>query len=82
MEVGLVAHILGWSREGVLVLQLYDTVGYFDKSRAEEKMLEYKTNLVFWQVSNDSPEGINLGQQLVEEGLAQYLSCNTNSDPG
>jgi len=58
MEVGLVAHILGWSREGVLVLQLYDTV------------------------SNDSPEGINLGQQLVEEGLAQYLSCNTNSDPG
>ena len=41
MEVGLVAHILGWSREGVLVLQLYDTVGYFDKYRAEEKMLEY-----------------------------------------
>ena len=39
MEVGLVAHILGWSREGVLVLQLYDTVGY--KSRADDKMLEY-----------------------------------------
>ena len=38
MEVGLVAHILGWSREGVLVLQLYDTVGYFDKSRAADKM--------------------------------------------
>ena len=41
MEVGLVAHILGWSKEGVLVLQLYDTVGYFDKSRADDKMLEY-----------------------------------------
>ena len=39
MEVGLVAHILGWSREGVLVLQLYDTVGYFDKSRADDKKM-------------------------------------------
>ena len=42
MEVGLVAHILGWSREGVLVLQLYDTVGYFDKSRAADKCRNVK----------------------------------------
>ena len=26
MEVGLVGRILGWNRDGVLVLELYDTV--------------------------------------------------------
>ena len=28
MEVGLVARILGWKRDGVLVLELYDTVAH------------------------------------------------------
>ena len=26
MDVGLVVRILGWNRDGVLVLELYDTV--------------------------------------------------------
>jgi len=50
VNVGLVAQFLGRNRDGVPVLELFDTV------------------------SNDKPDGINLGLQLVEEGLARVRS--------
>ena len=71
MPVGLVAHILGWNKEGVAVLELFDTVAL--------KLLfcrQFHNNAQ--QVSNNKADGINLGHQLVEEGLAQLLPNGRN----
>ena len=70
MPVGLVAHILGWNKEGVAVLELFDTVAL--------KLLFCRQFHKVQQVSNNKADGINLGHQLVEEGLAQLLPNGRN----